>query len=1053
MLNEKNDSLGENSFRREGNTVFVRLSGKQTKPLAAKALADFKRLIAEVKAGGEEALVYVDLNDLKLEDVTVEARLAMKEAFKQPYKALAASGKTRLIEVAMYLINASGANKRVRYFLSEKKAMTWLHARQMSTTKPAARPLNRVVVALIIAAIGLIALLGWAFNNVYLTRIVPELRPINPMAAVGLILVSAGMIVQWLKMRRTTYVMVTLLLLLGLLALAPGSHLSFWLFGAQVQNYGVHANLANSAALIFVLIGLLLLLQDHFSARSRVAHAGIALSILCISLFNAFGLLYARDFMYSISPMFTMALPLSLAFIATSVGLAADMWQTRRNESILKNLSPISWLIGLVLVLVQILTYASWTQTNNQAQVAAATAFQTRISDVTNAATTRLRAYTDALNGFRGMYAASGYVTQGEFETYYNETHVTQNYPGVRAVSFIAKVANGELPAYVALHRGDTSQVPSGTKVTLQQLATSPTHYLVTYIAGTPTSPAIGTDLTNSPGRLPAFIKAEQTDQPVSSGTVTLGTENQKGFFVTVPVKYEPATAQAPVVGFVNVVFNYGDLFANILSDSSLTANLNTTITDTADAKTVIYSNNKAPSNTPLTLTQDVRIPAVDRTWLVRFAAPANFGFSKGQNNLPNTIIVAGQIFSVLLLIIFFIQNSARRRALLLANDITADLQQERNEAVATQKKDDTIFGGIAEGLMTTNKSGVITRINKAVTDTLGFSEKELVGKKVKDVLVAYDSKGQPIPDDNRPITRTIRTAKVIAELIKYQRKDGTMLDVQLTASPLILNGKVLGAIEVFRDVTKEQELERAKSEFVSLASHQLRTPLSAINWYAEMLLDGDMGKLTPDQQAQVQEIFDGNKRMVELVDSLLNVSRLEVGKLKNEPKDISLIEIADSLQREVTESIKVKNMDLQRKIQTDLPNVYADPKLVRMIIQNLLTNAIKYTAPQGTVVLTMREANRGDVAEAKLPANQAYIFISVGDNGYGIPKAEQDKIFGKLYRADNVRKLDVEGTGLGLYIVKEVVEMLGGHIWFTSTEHVGTTFFVVIPVTTKASQ
>ncbi|MDB5181886.1 MAG: sensor signal transduction histidine kinase, partial [Candidatus Saccharibacteria bacterium] len=128
------------------------------------------------------------------------------------------------------------------------------------------------------------------------------------------------------------------------------------------------------------------------------------------------------------------------------------------------------------------------------------------------------------------------------------------------------------------------------------------------------------------------------------------------------------------------------------------------------------------------------------------------------------------------------------------------------------------------------------------------------------------------------------------------------------------------------------------------------------------------------------------------------------------------------------------------------------DPKLLRMVVQNLLSNAVKYTPDRGQITYTLRAAEAGDIKAAHLPASGNYLFMSVADNGYGIPETEQPKIFGKLFRADNVRAMDVEGTGLGLYIVREVATKLGGTVWFTSVEGKGTTFYVVLPYKAKLS-
>lgn len=252
-----------------------------------------------------------------------------------------------------------------------------------------------------------------------------------------------------------------------------------------------------------------------------------------------------------------------------------------------------------------------------------------------------------------------------------------------------------------------------------------------------------------------------------------------------------------------------------------------------------------------------------------------------------------------------------------------------------------------------------------------------------------------------------------------------TTLDPQST--PL----KIVGTLQ---DVTKEKEVDQAKSEFVSLASHQLRTPLSAINWYTEMLIAGDAGNLSEEQKKYLQEVYAANHRMVDLVNSLLNVSRLELGTFTVEPQAISIKEISQSVLGELKPQIVQKNLHLKEDYDESIGLYMADPKLMRIIIQNFLTNAVKYTPENGSISISLMK----DIEN---------ILIKVSDSGYGIPKDQQSKIFSKLFRADNVKEKDTEGTGLGLYIIKSIVSESKGKVWFESEENKGTTFFVTLPL------
>lgn len=238
----------------------------------------------------------------------------------------------------------------------------------------------------------------------------------------------------------------------------------------------------------------------------------------------------------------------------------------------------------------------------------------------------------------------------------------------------------------------------------------------------------------------------------------------------------------------------------------------------------------------------------------------------------------------------------------------------------------------------------------------------------------------------------------------------------------------------------KEKEIDRAKSEFVSLASHQLLTPLSNVNWRLEMLLDGSKGDLSGEQKMSLSKIYGAGRRMTELVSTFLNVSRIELGTFMIETAPIDLKNMVKSVIDDLRPLILLKNIGIAEKYQEDLSPFCADSKLMRIIIQNLLSNALKYTPARGKIEV---EISDGSATDAKMEKSGGDLLIRVADTGYGIPESQKDKIFTKLFRADNIKEKDVEGTGLGLYIVKSIVEKAGGRIWFESEENSGTTFFV----------
>jgi len=231
-------------------------------------------------------------------------------------------------------------------------------------------------------------------------------------------------------------------------------------------------------------------------------------------------------------------------------------------------------------------------------------------------------------------------------------------------------------------------------------------------------------------------------------------------------------------------------------------------------------------------------------------------------------------------------------------------------------------------------------------------------------------------------------------------------------------------------DITEQKKLDQAKTEFVSLTSHQLRTPVAAVKWYMDMLLSGNLGELSPKQEEYVNRIHKVNEEMVDLIDTLLNISRIETGSVKVELKQTNVIELTESILLELSSQIEEKRINIIKQYNDNLKNIESDSKLLRIVIQNLISNAIKYTPEGGSVSITFKDF-LGDKA------------IIVSDTGIGIPEEEQDKVFTKLFRANNAKNIGSQGTGLGLYLIKSIIEAMGNSIDFVSKENKGSTFTI----------
>lgn len=252
-----------------------------------------------------------------------------------------------------------------------------------------------------------------------------------------------------------------------------------------------------------------------------------------------------------------------------------------------------------------------------------------------------------------------------------------------------------------------------------------------------------------------------------------------------------------------------------------------------------------------------------------------------------------------------------------------------------------------------------------------------------------------------------------------------------------IITTSLLGLLTVAIAVLIARALihvDQVKTEFVSLASHQLRTPLTAINWYAESLVDEPQGGLTTKQKSYVEELYKSGRRMSGLITDLLSVSSLDLGTYTSKIAPVDVRALLQTVLKDQERHIQQKHLHCDVHVDARLSRVPLDEHLLTGILQNLISNSVKYTADGGRIAVTIHK-------------QPAHLYIHVSDDGIGIPARQQAQIFSKLFRADNAKQLDTDGTGLGLYIVRAMTHFMGGKVWFRSAEHKGSDFFVRLPL------
>jgi PAS domain S-box-containing protein len=322
---------------------------------------------------------------------------------------------------------------------------------------------------------------------------------------------------------------------------------------------------------------------------------------------------------------------------------------------------------------------------------------------------------------------------------------------------------------------------------------------------------------------------------------------------------------------------------------------------------------------------------------------------------------------------------------------------------------------------------GDIVSANTASARLFGITPDKLVKQ---DLFSYFDTENE---EHQSVLKQKFQTGVVVSnEEVKITR-GSTFAWAQLSIFQFsTIDGNKLSLVTLV-DITKQKEVDTAKSEFVSLASHQLRTPISGMRWSAELLLMDGFESLTKQQRRYVDRLLSSIERMSGLVDDFLQVSRFELGTRIVKEESIQLSELFDDIVTELDVKVAEKRLAIIKDYDGTVGHILSDLGLLRMIVTNLCTNAVKYSRVGGEVrVSFMRNGND--------------IKIEVQDQGMGIPISEQARVFSKIFRASNAVKEVPDGTGLGLYIAQKAVQTLQGRITFSSAEGMGTTFTVVIP-------
>lgn len=365
-------------------------------------------------------------------------------------------------------------------------------------------------------------------------------------------------------------------------------------------------------------------------------------------------------------------------------------------------------------------------------------------------------------------------------------------------------------------------------------------------------------------------------------------------------------------------------------------------------------------------------------------------------------------------------KNIESRRALM---NILEDVKEARQRAEEEKNKTLAIIYNFTDGILVVDNKNNFSLINPSAEQLLGVKKEEMIGRPFSKVVYL------------QPFIKFLSQKKIFNQ--EFETKEDLVLETIMV--PLAREGERIGTLIILHNITREKLVEKMKSDFVSLAAHQLRTPLSAVKWILRMLLDGELGELKKEQRNFLEDGYISNQRMIDLVNDLLNVARIEEGRYIYDLTSTDIEKLIKPIIKSRKEECRERKIAVTFKKSGKKPSdVLIDSEKIAIVFDNILDNAISYTFPGGRVAVSLSYAKE-------------QVRVCVKDSGMGIPGNQQKNVFKKFFRGANVVRKETDGTGLGLFISKNIVEAHKGKIWFKSEEGKGTNFCFTIP--TKKSK
>lgn len=361
----------------------------------------------------------------------------------------------------------------------------------------------------------------------------------------------------------------------------------------------------------------------------------------------------------------------------------------------------------------------------------------------------------------------------------------------------------------------------------------------------------------------------------------------------------------------------------------------------------------------------------------------------------------------------------------------------------------DLILQSVADGVIVTNTDNKIIMINPAAAELLGWEQEEALGLAINSVVKLTQPNGNPLPEDTNPFVQVQHSKQAVKNTLRLTTRQNRKLYISLVVSPIVLppDYQQIASVAVIRDISRQHQEEMQRAEFISTASHEMRTPVAAIEGYLALAMNDKVTSIDTKARDYLEKAHSSTQHLGKLFQDLLTSAKAEDGRLTNHPIVIEMSTFLNQLVQDLTFSAKKRGLnvefsinsggpvdatDVNSKVVQPLFYVYADQDRLREVVTNLADNAIKYTE-QGTITLG-------------LTGDETVVQFFVKDTGAGIPQEDTPHLFQKFYRVNNTLTRTQGGTGLGLFICRKIVELYNGRIWVESTPGKGSTFYVNLP-------